>query len=147
MPGCLPPGVRLNSSINCLKLVFVEACIYDTRYIMNNPQKQTLLQQIAAIPTMERGKLSTFDFKERPGVSGPYHKLQHWHQGKNQTRYVSAEELPQLKAALAGYEHYQQLTGKYADLVIGETREAMAESKKNRTHRNSALLRTKKSKD
>jgi len=31
---------------------------------------------------MERGKLSAYTFKERPGVSGPYHKLQYWRSGK-----------------------------------------------------------------
>jgi hypothetical protein len=56
---------------------------------MNPPDKSRLLQPIAAIETMERGKLSAFTFKERPGVSGPYHKLQYWRNGKNHTRYVS----------------------------------------------------------
>ena len=114
---------------------------------MSNLQKHALLQQIASIPAMERGKLSTYDFKDRPGVSGPYYKLQCWHQGKNQTRYVSAEELPQLKAALVGYEQFQQLTGQYADMVIQETREGMADSKKNQTHQDSSSLKKKKSKD
>ena len=113
---------------------------------MNHPKKQALLQQIAAIPAMERGKLSSYDFKERPGVCGPYYKLQHWGQGKNQTRYVSAEDLPRLKAALAGYEQFQQLTGQYADLVIQETREGVADSKK-KTRQNSSSLKRKKSKD
>ncbi len=38
---------------------------------MNNHTKQHLLQQIAAIPAMERGKLSTYSFKERSGAGGP----------------------------------------------------------------------------
>jgi len=97
---------------------------------MSQSQKQRLLQQIAAIPAMERGSLSPYTFKDRPGASGPYHKLQHWHQGKNQTRYVSAQELPHLQAALAGYQQYQQLTAQYADLVIEETRTVIADSKK-----------------
>ena len=42
---------------------------------MNNPTKAQLLQQIASIPAMERGKLSAYSFKERPGTCGPYHKL------------------------------------------------------------------------
>jgi hypothetical protein len=114
---------------------------------MSNPQKQALLQQIATIQAMERGKLSSYDFKDRPGKSGPYYKLQCWHEGKNETRYVSAEELPQLKAALVGYEQFQQLTGEYADMVIQETREGMADSKKNQTRQDSSSLEKKKSKD
>ena len=42
---------------------------------MNTPAKQQLLQQIAAIPAMERGTLSAYSFKERSGHSGPYYKL------------------------------------------------------------------------
>jgi len=79
---------------------------------------------------MERGKLSNYSFKERPGHAGPYHKLQHWQGGKNHTRYVSIQELPAVQAALAGYEQYQQLTEQYADLVIKETRQNTAGSKK-----------------
>jgi len=97
---------------------------------MNDSQKRHLLQQVADIPTMERGKLSTYSFKDRPGANGPYHKLQQWHEGKNHTRYVSADELPQVQAALAGYEQYQQLTTQYAEAVIEETRKGIADSKK-----------------
>lgn len=97
---------------------------------MNTPSKQQLLQQIAAIPAMERGKLSAYSFKDRPGHIGPYHKLQSWQGGKNHTRYVPADELAAVTAALAGYDHYQQLTHQYADLVIAETRQNLAASKK-----------------
>src|SRR2546425_13310567 len=97
---------------------------------MTNAQKQNILQQIANISTMERGKLSTYAFKDRPGANGPYYKLQQWHEGKNHTRYVSPEELPKVKAALAGYEQYQQLTTQYADSVIEQTRKTIADSKK-----------------
>src|SRR6266436_396946 len=91
--------------------------------MMNTPNKSHLLQQIAAIPAMERGKLSDYSFKERPGATGPYHKLQHWREGKNYTRYVSAQELPAVQAALAGYAQYRQLTEQYADLgVAGQGR-------------------------
>jgi hypothetical protein len=93
-------------------------------------RKRQLLQQIAAIPDMERGKLSAYSFKERSGVAGPYHKLQHWQDGKNHTRYVPADELPAVEAALAGYAQYQQLTEQYAQLVIAEIRQKLAISKK-----------------
>src|SRR5262245_15457880 len=98
---------------------------------MNDAKKQDLLQQIAAIPAMERGKLCAYSFTDRPGAKGPYYKLQQWQEGKNQTRYISVEELPHIEAALKGYEQYQQLTAQYADLVIDETRKDIAKSKKN----------------
>jgi hypothetical protein len=97
---------------------------------MNHRNKQQLLQRIAAIPAMERGKLSAYSFLDRSGVAGPYHKLQHWQDGKNHTRYVPAEDLPALQAALAGYAQYQQLTEQYAQLVIAETRRNMTALKK-----------------
>ena len=114
---------------------------------MNIPTKQQLLQQIATIPTMERGKLSDYSFKERSGHTGPYHKLQSWQGGKNHTRYVPADEVPALQAALAGYDQYQQLTRQYADLVIAETRQNIAASKKKKSPRTSSSPKMRKFKD
>ena len=90
---------------------------------MNPPEKTRLLQQIAAIPAMERGKLS-------PHSSGRHQKLQCWQEGRNHTRHVPADELPALQDALAGYAQYRQLTEQYADLVIQETRQNLAAAKK-----------------
>jgi len=112
---------------------------------MPNSPKSSLLQQIAAITSMERGKLSTYSFKGRSEHAGPYHKLQRWENGKNHTRYVSAEELPQVEAALAGYEKFEELTGQYAEVIIGETRSAIADSKKNFSPRKSASRKKRKS--
>ncbi len=111
-------------------LFFWGLCIEDTRHNMNTPDKHEILQQISAIAAMERGKLSAYSFKDRSGHAGPYHKLQHWQAGKNRTRYVPADDLPAVEAALAGYAQYEQLTRQYADLVIAETRENIALKKK-----------------
>ena len=99
----------------------------------NRTTKQQLLQRIAAIPAMERGKLSSYSFKERSGAAGPYYKLQHWQNGQNHTRYVPPDELAALEAALAGYAQYQQLTEQYAQLVIAETRQGIAALKKSQS--------------
>ncbi len=112
---------------------------------MNLPDKTRLLQQIAAIDAMERGKLSTYGFKDRPGVSGPYHKLQYWRDGINHTRYVSPEDLPALEAALAGHAQFRQLTEQYADLIIAETRQNITGSKKRPSRRKSVWPKKKKS--
>ncbi len=112
---------------------------------MNSPSKQQLLQQIAAIPAMERGKLSPYSFKERSGVSGPYHKLQHWEHGKNKTRYIPADQLPAVEAALAGYAQYEQLTEQYAQMVIEETRQNIAAQKKSKSHPRSSWPKKRKS--
>ena len=106
---------------------------------MNQPEKARLLEEIAAIPAMERGKLSNH-------TAGPYHKLQRWQDGKNHTRHVSADELPAVQIALEGYAQYQQLTERYADLVIQETRQKIAGAKKkNQPRPKSSLPRKKKS--
>ena len=99
---------------------------------MNPPDKRHLLQQIAAITAMERGKLSSYSPNDGPAASGSYSKLQRWECGKNHTRHIPTEEVPAVQAALAGYAHYQQLTAQYADLVIAETRQSLAEEKKRR---------------
>ena len=98
-----------------------------------HPTKQQLLQRIAAIPAMERGKLSSYSFKERSGSAGPYYKLQHWHNGQNHTRHIAADELSAVETALAGYAQYEQLTEQYAQLVIAETRQGIAASKKSQS--------------
>ena len=112
---------------------------------MNNPNKLQILQQIAAIPAMERGKLSSYSFNDRAGVAGPYYKLQSWEEGKNHTRHVPAEERSAVEAALAGFTQYQELTREYADVVIGETRQKIAGSKKNSSHQGSSSRKKRKS--
>ena len=106
---------------------------------MNQAKKTHLLEQIAAIPAMERGKLSTHS-------SGRHQKLQCWQGGKNHTRHVSADELPAVESALAGYAQYRQLTEQYADLIIRETRQNIADAKKKNSSRpKSSWPRRKKS--
>ena len=82
---------------------------------------------------MERGKLSSYSLKERSGAAGPYYKLQHWQNGQNHTRHIPVDELSAVEAALAGYAQYEQLTEQYAQLVIGETRQSIAASKKSQS--------------
>jgi len=104
---------------------------------MNQPEKMRFLEQIAAIPAMERGKLS-------PHSSGRHQKLQCWQEGKNHTRHVAADELPAVESALAGYAQYRQLTERYADLVIQETRQNIAAAKKKIPTRPPSASRRKK---
>ena len=104
---------------------------------MNEPEKTRLLEQMAAIPAMERGKLS-------PHSSGRHQKLQCWQEGKNHTRHVSADELPAVQSALAGYAQYRQLTEQYADRVIRETRQNIAAAQKKNPSRPRSFSRRKK---
>ncbi len=112
---------------------------------MSQSDKQQILRQIAAIPAMERGKLSAFSFGDRPGAAGPYYRLQRWENGKNHTRHVPAEDLPAVQAAVDGYAQYRQLTEQYANLVVSETRHDIAGSKKNRSRPRSSSPKKRKS--
>jgi hypothetical protein len=96
-----------------------------------NPEqrRQEILREINTITRMERGKLCP---QSRGPGSAPFYKLQCWHQGKNQTRYVPAAELATVQEALAGHERFQRLAQEFVDLTIGQTRAATAAgSKKN----------------
>ena len=87
------------------------------------PELKSILEQIAAIPAMEIGKLSTYIPTGRPASTQPYYKLQSWQQGKNVTRHVRSEHLPQLQAALEGYARFRQLCEQYALLMVERTRQ------------------------
>jgi len=104
---------------------------------MDQTEKTRLLEQIAAIPAMERGKLSVHS-------SGRHHKLQCWQEGKNHTRHVSADQLAAVQSALAGYAQYRQLTEQYAERVIQETRQNIANAKKKNPSRPKSSWRRKK---
>ena len=86
--------------------------------------RQRILAEMATIEQMEYGQLDTF-FKPSPTAPGqrrgPYHKRQVWRDGKNQTEYVPAAQVPAVQAAIAGRErfehaHHQSL----ADYIDGQ---------------------------
>ena len=103
---------------------------------------QELLQQIAQIQSMERGKLCVM----REGPSGPYYHLQSWEEGRNFNRYVPRDQVPAVRQALASYQQFQQLTEQYAQQVIEKTRAELAGAKKkNRSRPKSSWPKTRKS--
>ena len=95
--------------------------------MMNPSPKAEILNQIAQINHMERGKLSVCTFKDRSPDAPQHFKLQCWENGKNQTRHVTHDQLPLLQEALAGFAKFQELTGQLAELVITETRQQLLE--------------------
>ncbi len=90
---------------------------------------QSVLQQIAQIQHMERGKLCIL----REGPQGPYYNHQTWENGKNVSRYVPQDQVPAFQEAIAGYEQFQELTGKYAQIIIQKTREERTTGLKKKT--------------
>ncbi len=110
---------------------------------MNNEKSPlSILQQIAEIPTMERGKLSVI----KESSSGPFYKLQAREGGKNVTRYVPRTEAPAIQEAIEGYQRFRALTEEYAQVKIEQTRAAIAAGSKKKTPaQNSSLPKNKKS--
>lgn len=76
---------------------------------------QKLLERIAQIERMERGKLCAMG--ERP-----HYNHQTWQDGKNVVRYVPADEAKFVTDAIAGYKLFTELMERYADEVIRQTR-------------------------
>jgi hypothetical protein len=106
----------------------------------NSPQ--VLLQQMAQIQHMERGKLCIL----RQGPDGPYYNHQTWENGKNTTHYVPRQQVEALAEAIAGYQNFARLTGQYVELMVEKTRaERTAGLKKKTPPRKSAWPRKRKS--
>ena len=110
---------------------------------VNTPKTaESLLAQIAQIPTMERGKLSVM----RETSTGPAYKLQAWENGKNSSRYIPPEQAPAVREAIDGYARFQVLIGQYVDQVVQRTRAEIASAvKKTKRRPKSSWPRTPKS--
>ena len=94
---------------------------------MNSPTPADLLNQIAQIQFMERGKLCTYLGSQARSAEADHHcKLQCWENGKNVTRHVRSEQVPLVQEALAGYAKFQHLVEQYAQLIIEQTRSQLA---------------------
>ena len=83
-----------------------------------------LLERMAAIERMERGKLCR--------MTGRLHyNHQTWRNGRNDVRYIPASEADALRKAIEGYQLFLTLAEQYVDEVIRLTRRA-PEKKKQR---------------
>ena len=82
------------------------------------PTPQAILQDIAQIQRLDRGSVSVI----RQGPEGAYYNHQCYENGRNVSRYVSAEQVADLKDAIAGYQRFQQLVNQYVELMVEKTR-------------------------
>lgn len=65
-------------------------------------------------------------------TTGPYYKHQQWVDGRNRSRRVPLEEVEELRAAVEGRQHFENLATRFIELTVAETRSEMApEVKKN----------------
>jgi hypothetical protein len=102
---------------------------------------QSLLEQMAQIPQLERGKLCVV----RQGPDGPYYNHQTWEKGKNVSRYVPRDKVQALQNAIDGYHRYQELSDQYVERMIEKTRAQMGGSKKKKPRPSSPLPKKRKS--
>lgn len=101
-----------------------------------------LLQQMAQIQQMERGKLCIL----RHGPNGPYYNHQTWENGRNVSRYVPPDQLEAMQQAIAGYEQFQSLVKQHVEQVVQSTRaQREAGSKKKTAASISTSLKRRKS--
>jgi hypothetical protein len=86
---------------------------------------QRLLERMAAIERMERGKLCRMSGR-------PHYNHQTWRNGRNHVRYVPQDEAPELQKDIAGYRRFIELAEQYADQVIRRTRQQRQRRKEKR---------------
>jgi hypothetical protein len=138
-------GARLKSSNSVIRLFFVVRVYGYGIYFgdMNTkPTPQSILQDIAQIQHLDRGTVSVL----RQGPEGPYYNHQCYENGRNVSRYVPSEQVPELKESIANFHRFEQLMKQYVDLLVGQTRaEREAGSKKKNPPPNSSWPKTRKS--
>jgi len=88
----------------------------------SKPSPQSLLQEAAQIPHLERGKVCIL----REGPSGPYYNHQRREGGKNISRYIPREQVPAVQQAIEGYQRFHSLIEQYVDQVVEKTRSDIA---------------------
>ncbi len=100
---------------------------YTTGHMSTKSTPECLLRQIAQIHRMDHGTVSVI----RQGPHGPYYNHQCYENGRNVSRYVPAEQVPELEQAIEGYRRFQELVKQYVQLRVEQTRaERQAGSKK-----------------
>ena len=103
---------------------------------------ESILQALAQIQRLDRGSVSVL----RQGPNGPYYNHQCYENGRNVSRYVPAEQVAELQAAIADYQRFQQLVQQHVELLVQQTRaERAAGSKKKTPPLTSSWPKTRKS--
>jgi hypothetical protein len=95
------------------------------------PAPQSLLNDIAQIQRLDRGTVSVL----RQGPQGPYYNHQCYEKGRNVSRYVPPEQVPELQAAIDGCRQVQELMAQYMQLLVEKTRAERAAGAKKKTQR------------
>ncbi|MDA1275780.1 MAG: hypothetical protein O2960_17310 [Verrucomicrobia bacterium] len=106
-------------------------------YSLLQRQRSVLLEQMAALDRMERGRLSEQFLKGekdgRPVTRGPYYVLQRRLGQQILKERVPLDRLPGVKADIERHQEFQKLADRYAEITEEMTRlqDADPELKKN----------------
>ncbi len=103
---------------------------YTAANMNSKPTPEFILQQIAQIQRMDQGTLSVI----RQGPHGPYYNHQCYENGRNVSRYVAAEQVPELEEAIEGYRRFQELVKQYVQLQVEKSRSERQAGLKKRPH-------------
>jgi hypothetical protein len=127
----------------CALFLLVVYVLHIYYHSMNaKPTPESILRDISQIQRLDRGTVSII----RQGPEGPYYNHQCYESGRNVSRYVSGEQVPDLKEAIDGYQRFQQLVEQYVQLMVGKTRaERQAGLKKKTPRHSSSWPKTRKS--
>jgi hypothetical protein len=105
-------------------------------YLVLKQQRTALLDQMAALDRMERGRLSEQFLKGHkdgaPTLRGPYYVLQRRLGRQIVKQRVPRDHLAVVQADIHRHEQFQQLAGRYAEITEALTRleDAQPELKK-----------------
>lgn len=138
-------GVRQESSVLEFNRFFCGLVyVYGITFFHMNTKAtpESILQQITQIQRMDRGTVSIL----RQGPQGPYYNHQCYEEGRNVSRYVPADQVPDLKTAIEDFRRFQQLVEEYVQLVVERTRAGRQAGLKKKTSRpSSSWPKTRKS--
>lgn len=113
-------------------------------------QRTQILQQMAALDTMEEGSLKTEYRTSHAGGGehqvGPYFKHQVWRDGHNVSQRVPADQAPALATAIAQRQQFEQLAAQFTQLTITHTRQNLSQPSQKKRPSPSFLPKSRKSK-
>ena len=87
-------------------------------------QRTAILQQMAALETMEEGSLKA-EYRTGPSgtKAGPYFKHQVWRDGSNASQRIAPEDAPSLSEAIANRQKFEALAANFTELTVAHTRQ------------------------
>ncbi len=78
---------------------------------------EKLLEKLVGIGPMRPGSISK-QYRDRENQKGVYYQLSYTHKMRSRTEHVWPEHLKELRAEIAEYKKFKQLTGELIDLSI-----------------------------